>query len=846
MGNYVSIGITALVCVAALIGLFVGLGRRTVKSALRLASYAVAALISMFVSKPISNVIYDSAIKDALESVANGGGVANPILTAEGLVGEVIRGLASGVTAMVVFGVLFCVLSILMIIPYQIIARKIVTKENRRTFPCDRLCGMLLGIITGVFFMGVWMGPVMSIADIATEAVPSIMATDEESAEENRDVIDICQSVSDNWFVNISGRMGDVFNTQLTRISVGGNSMCITTELKGIVPIADEIMPAISGDEPDYAAALEAVADYIKESEGISAIVCAFVVDLTEAWAEGEAYMGIAPPQMEGVMGDIIGEVCDVFSHSTVDTIKEDLVTVAGIIEVATEYGMLDSIGGEGGEEFDILEAITQEGFIEDLLTKVTSNDRMKELLPTLINTGIQSMGSSLGLPADKNEVYDNFITAITAELNASTLTSDKLSEILKKNGVEIDESIVPAITTALVKGFEDFVPNVEESEIQEFFAIAFDFSDMDEVDSKDGGSIDKASVYLQAAKDLCQELKETFETAPTIDVAAVEALKSVDTFVTKAVTLDTIKVSKDALLSLSQEELEKEVKALSNVVASVTQFVDSMNKGDEEISIEDLDIKALGSAMDSLFDSALLGDVAKDTIDAVISSPSIGDSLPIDTDKIDIDSIINNEDVKFEELFEVTQKATQIVMDITNNGGQDIEKLEENVSWLLHNMTKGVADVVKTLFAPDLLTAAGIPEDFAEGICFTLGALCDNMAESHELSEEEVKKEADAVFSLFDMAINAEEGLDLADYIDAIVTSKVIMNTISDVVTEKGFDPLNLGETLGAKNVEEMVKTYVEMHSAASDGASFKTNVIILAKFCGADVSAKIDGWMK
>jgi len=172
LGTILSLILTGLAVLAIVIGLLIGLKRRTYRALLRLASYILAAVIALFITLPISSLICGSVwpMLQGMLPLAD----FNALLESSIVLQDLLTVLPAILVAILLYMFVFAILSLLMLIPYCIIARKVVSKDVKSSFKGDRLVGMAVGAVSGLLVLAIALAPLASVIRFGSTLTTSL------------------------------------------------------------------------------------------------------------------------------------------------------------------------------------------------------------------------------------------------------------------------------------------------------------------------------------------------------------------------------------------------------------------------------------------------------------------------------------------------------------------------------------------------------------------------------------------------------------------------------------------------------------------------------------------------
>ncbi len=117
--------------------------------------------------------------------------------------------------------------------------------------------------------------------------------------------------------------------------------------------------------------------------------------------------MEITPPEEGDIMGEITNTFLEHYKNADKDTISKDLQSVGGALGILAEEGIVLQLIA-GNTEFEAL--LENEEMLRGVVKAISELSAFGPTIEGAFGTGIDILGSSLGIPANSEEAYGAFI----------------------------------------------------------------------------------------------------------------------------------------------------------------------------------------------------------------------------------------------------------------------------------------------------------------------------------------------------------------------------------------------------------------------------------------------------
>lgn len=717
-------------------------------------------------------------------------------------------------TAPIIFLVFFIIFSIIAFITSVIVwfCKMIASASNPEKKKNGFITRLVTGAVSGLVVTTCLLIPISAYSRVAAIALPELEHSG--IVEKDSEVASIITEV-DEAIVVKSFRIfgGSLMTNALTNINLNDENSVTTVKLadetQNLATLYSHILSLSETKLEDYsdkeAEAILAIGDDFAHSKLITKLSCETLFALTEAWKNGEDFIGIQKPDMGETFAPIFDELILISnSDSQNDTyLGEDITTIAQLVSHLANSGVFAKLDQEPTE---LIHTLTDNGVISDLITTLNSNQRMKRLIPILSNVGFSVISDSIGIPADKNAVYNDMMSDIADTINVSASLEEseraaKIAETIMATthdaGMDIAETEATILADSLIKYFGSNT-SVTSADVATFFAevgaamsesgsssIAFTgtpaFSKLnsssaysaeagdllqklaeaalitDESARKNAinAAVNGSELYASASADAKKALIEIASNASAEIMAAslenAAALQSSEKAIgkIKKITLSDINFNLDLYLnsSATSDVINNDMTALFINAATIVKNLASINNSESGAMNFSVIAEALGKILDILASNDIYGkEKTHDLFEAIISSGIISDATGLS--RAEIDKLI-------ESTIGITKYSTVVgaMADITSvaDGMQNNSLESDHIQSLIGNLDHESVVVVDTLITSEKLKESGLnakdPEQATEVVHKLFGEL------SAIQNEELFETEANAVEHLLELA---------------------------------------------------------------------------------------------
>jgi len=795
----------------------------------RCGSIIVAAVLAFVVTLIVKGNIATESVFKGLIQALQGSGSAGLAELAEQLlpVGETLMSVLGAIIAPVLFLVFFIVFYVLAFVVSVIvwIGKVIAYAASEEKKKNGKFTRLVTGVISGLVIVVCILVPVSAYADVAAIAIPELEANgiiDDSGLEEQ--IADINNSTPITVFRKAGG---DFLVTSLTTIDIKDEDYVTKTtvnvEAENLIKLYSHITLLSGVEIKDYseaeADAILAVGEDLASSKLISRLAGDLIYTATDAWKNGNAFIGVEKPSLGETFDPVFDEIINISNNDAKNTtyLGEDITTISHLIAEMAKSGVFTKLDGE---PMALLGTLTDDGVIDSIIFELNNNARMKRIIPVVSNIGFKIIGDTIGIPENKTEVYDNMMSEVAGELNSSlalpeaervTSITNKIMANTKNAGMTICETEAHILATGLAQYFADDT-DVTAEEVTQFFAeiseamakedatenVGFtgeisigklngknkkDTSDATakllkkiyqaaNIENEDArknaikNAVNNSELFENVSAEAKEILQDTIvEFSSKIDVQElanslenITSLSSSEKATEKitTVTMDDIKFDPDAYMN-SSATTEELTKNMTDVFKCAAKVADALTSLDG------------GNSEGSLEQFSEVTEALGGILDTLAKEESYGKDKAHDLFAAVITSSIVTESTGISK--EDTQKivdSTTEISDYTSlvgavtqmgsvvNGVQNNDVNSENIVELIKHLNRENIVLVDTLVTPDTIAEFGIKSDKADEAAKIIHKVFHNLADITD--ESAFATEAEAVKHLLELAAAASE----------------------------------------------------------------------------------------
>lgn len=734
------------------------------------------------------------------------------------------------------------------------------TKKPMSWIGCH-LLGIPAGIVSAALVAFAVLLPFAGYIGVVTEAVDELRVSDSQDvqkvleSDDFKDIDQYLEPLGDDAALNVIYTVGGkaLFNS-LTAVTINNErypvSRAVTTAVNIFVDSEPLTQVSVENYGDDQVNAINNVLEDVNGEPLVNALVAELVSGAARSWEQGEKFLSVDKPTVDGNFGAIVDKLISIYSTMTYETVSSDLKVIADLFTALIKNDAMSVIK----DNSKLMELLAKEGFVSSLVRPIQENERMQPIVKEISNLAIALMAEKIGIPQNNTEIYNDLLDDVAASLNDAKASSDPEAAMaeLKTNvvkafedrAIEIPNDAMDYVTEYMLKAFDD-KDNITSEDVVAYFTEISEGFDQYSVSTMSYG---QSAVTYSAGANVSAAVSELITLLQTLDIpeSNFSVLKSLSTDVKNGEVnsgLITVEMIVDNIGSVASIDAEQESQLIESIMVSAASVIKSIEGKSGMDTIKSLDADALQNVIVSMQSSKTFGDVAEPLLEAVFTSETLKDTGFID--KSTFEDIKESGFDNISNTVQSVQKTVEIVESLTGSsesggsaGDASSPEIEENIEWLVENMSPSTAKLLSKQLTDEKLKSFGLPEKNVAPVSQMLSNVLDAMASETELSKEEYKKEADAIKHLYDIATKVNELkendaifnevlADANDIASTILGSKVIskamVNTVYDGNTVKD-DPFNTGVKLSAENTAHLIDAINSYESTAYASADEET----------------------
>lgn len=450
--------------VLMLLGALLGLYRRTKRAAVHFVVFALAATLAVLLSGAFATVLDAAKVEEILIGFAEKNPESAALFTDLASLSEAIATLLpflQGLLRPLLFAVLLILISVILWVIMVIVGLFIRKKKNKNAKKrgLDRLLGAAIGLVQGLLLAALLVTPAVGYLAMADDIATAYLAeADSDVADDVRELqADLLTPLRENAIVRATESVTAPVFSLTSAFRVGDTRTTVMEEAPTLLKTADTLLVLGAVPFSEYGEsecdALREVTDLFSQSALLPPVTAEMLSTVAGKWQEGEAFLGIEAPEVEGELAPITDALLEVLASSTVDTVERDLETVADFLILAVDYGMLADAEGEDiyARAIEVNPA-TGKTFIKAAVALLDANPHMLPLRNGITAFGATLVADKLGTPEDIRENYGEMVTeAVDVLKNAEGDTDEEkiasltpvLRDELAEEGIDLPDDVV-------------------------------------------------------------------------------------------------------------------------------------------------------------------------------------------------------------------------------------------------------------------------------------------------------------------------------------------------------------------------------------------------------------------
>ena len=348
------------------------------------------------------------------------------------------------------------------------------------------------GLVQSLVLVMIFLLPLATYLEVVPTVADEVLKTDILDVEQEENIqmaLDDYINPANDGVIKVYRAMGGgALSNLMTDFELNDTKIDLSEELDSIASFGCNIYSLTKKDFAEYgepeALVFTAIADSFDDSVLLPTIAGEVIYSATEKWLANETFLGAAKPtfgEMNAIFAPFFDTLLDVLHEDATDyqALQADFHTVAEMVSTFAKHGVFSKMS----DTEKLMTALSSDGIVESMITTLGKNESMKVLIPEITNMGVRAVATTLGIPADVNDVYGDFMNdvasavnyskALEGETRAQQLTTD-LTAAFDKAGIPVDTEIIDCYSVSMIN---DLIENTEKDEIttddvQAFFAV--------------------------------------------------------------------------------------------------------------------------------------------------------------------------------------------------------------------------------------------------------------------------------------------------------------------------------------------------------------------------------------
>ncbi len=664
-------------------------------------------------------------------------------------------------------------------------AKKLSRKEKKRQKDAVLYAkgtnpwGMVAGGVGGLLLCIAFSAPVVGALNLVDRSVDALSAMSRAKA------IVAVDRVTDALAENIGTKAlraagGDLICSGLTTYKVGDVRVDFGDETEFLFAVGEAYGNVINKEipRPEAAMSVRAVSDAVDKTELLPAVAPQVLSQAGRDWKQGKRFLGIGRPSLGGeAMKPAMDQILNLAETSTSATVRADIRTLTELIATMVEKSSWKQLTK------DPLSLLSDEETTAELLLPLLRNERTKPMVGSLMQYGVDRMGNTLEVKADKEGVHAAFLRDVAQMIESAKTEADVkavlihgYTEVLNDYALDVSTVYLPTLSELTEVAFRDRTATAET--VTAFFA-------------------DNPLTMTDGAQ-------RRVDTEAAFDEASI-------LMTLKDVSFDSARVP--------PEHAEAEAGALANAISQVV----NLKNGIDANGFRATDVvRDLGGVLDALAATESAGKEETNCLLAVLLQSKkvcgeIGFTLS-EANAVSTSIAKSAETQSYSQLMRTLSDMVKLIQMSAAN-----EDISDHMDSLLAALTSQSANVLQTLSKPSVLTRHGVPTKGAETGSKILSSMFGNLAEAKAsgMSNDLYKKESKAASDMTNMIMkngattmfgeNGALGISADEYVNNVFDSSVVSGVMVDSVYKDGSniptsDPLSTERTLSTAEQAELL----------------------------------------
>lgn len=402
---YIALGIAGVCGVLMLLGALAGIRRGLMRQGVRFLTIIASVAISFFAATGITNGVLGffegKTLVDAIVQI--GGGAM--LEEMEPIVLAILNGISPAAVqqvlalpfalfvAPIVFVLVFLVVSLLMGIVHKIISGA-CGFTKRKNNALTRLLGFVLGAFQGIIVTAVVLVPISGIFGMVSNTVAQIERLDDatvtaSTADPGNDASDeldmsavldmydeFLRDAVESPVLKLTNTLGgELLSKQISTVKIAGKRQDARLTIPSLVEIAVDAMSLADLDVENLTQedknTITGLIDKLMDEPLTSTIIVESFKAVASAVADEDADI-LGELDLEAPLDDIIIAAVSVYTNSTVETVKSDLVTMCEVLFIVADSDLIAN--AEDIDPIELIIAPDDENLVVRILEVVADN----------------------------------------------------------------------------------------------------------------------------------------------------------------------------------------------------------------------------------------------------------------------------------------------------------------------------------------------------------------------------------------------------------------------------------------------------------------------------------------
>lgn len=215
---------------------------------------------------------------------------------------------------------------------------------------------------------------------------------------------DICgyepkASIITNPVSKLYGVAGRDYFDALTKID-SAEDLVNSDEAQYGAEVVISVMQISQGEAEDSAVR---IAKSLRSSYILTDLISEVVANASNTWMNGREFLYMEPEMPKGREGELINGIFEMLSQWRRENLVQDIDTSIYVYDLLRRYDIMAAGDGE-----ELLEALSQEEFVEELFLELSRNEDFIEMIPQVMRFGLSSSADALKIEM-KNEYIVEF-----------------------------------------------------------------------------------------------------------------------------------------------------------------------------------------------------------------------------------------------------------------------------------------------------------------------------------------------------------------------------------------------------------------------------------------------------